>query len=52
MGVSIDKPGGRAEDHEEVTGADGRQDSVGDIIRGLRERDIKLIKHLHLCFED
>ena len=28
-GVSVDKPGGGADDHEEVTGGDGHQDRVG-----------------------
>ena len=27
--VGVDKPGGGAEDHQEVTGGDGHQDRVG-----------------------
>ena len=39
-GVSVDKPRCRADDHEEVTGGDGRQDRVGRGQHPGSEKDI------------
>ena len=43
--VSVDKPGGGADDHQEVTGGDGHQDRVGRGHHPGSEREISF-KHL------